>query len=114
MAVIGLCLIADPWRRRGGERRDPVDRRRAADVPAVGARQARARRLGRGPPCPQGEARHAHRLAAHARAAAAGHRGPRAAGDGGRRPRDDVHPAGHLPGAAVDRRARPGGSSRPC
>ena len=60
---------ADSRRRAGAERRGPLDPAGPAPVPAVRAGQARARGLGCRPARPQGEARHARRLAAHARPA---------------------------------------------
>ncbi len=113
VSVIGLGLTLIPGVRGEAQRRGPLDRDRPDHLPAVRAGQAGARGLGRGPARPQGEAGHAGRLAAPAGPADAGRGRARAAGDGGRRPRHHLDPAGHPARAAVDRRDTDAGVRRP-
>src|SRR5271165_7176803 len=66
VSVVGLCLTL--IRGVGVSQSGAVDRHRRAADPALGDRQARPGRVGCRPAGPQGEARSAGRLAAHARA----------------------------------------------
>ena len=97
-----VLLRGGARRRRADERRAPLDHLRAGGLPAVGAREARARDLGRRPPRAPSRAADARRSSASRSGLSALLRAhPARAG-----PRDRDHDRRHVRRAAARRRAR--------